>query len=191
MSIPTTQSTPHLEALLTARDLEILCAGKERFELVEGRVREMSPTSSEHGRVTKRLDQALTSFIYSHELGECFTAEAGFTIRREPDTILAPDWAFVRNDRLPTPFPEKGFWVLSPDIVLETRSPSDISRWVEEKTTLWLEAGTGVVMNLDPQRRRLTVHRSGSDPVSYGPDDTLELDELPGLRVPLRATLRW
>jgi Uma2 family endonuclease len=191
MTVPAVLNTPQPDLPQSAAHLEALSATGVRYELVKGRLREMSPTSSEHARATKRLDQALTSFIYSNELGECFTAEGGFTIARDPDTVLAPDWAFVRSQRLPTPLPERDYLNLAPDLVLETRSPGDTARWVEEKTALWLAAGTCAVLNLDPLRRRLTVHRLNREPELYRLDDTLELEELPGLRVPLRATLRW
>ena len=150
----------------------------------------MPPAGAEHGFVTKRLDAVLTAFVYEHDLGECALAETGFLVGRNPDLLLAPDWAFVRSGRLPFPIP-RTFAEVVPDIVLEARSPSDSVRWVDEKTTLWLHAGTAVVINLDPIQHHLTVHRPDAETQSFTPDDVLELKELPGLRVPLRATLRW
>ena len=179
-----------IEELHTVADLERRCANGERFELVLGRLREMPPAGGEHGSITKRLDTILTVFVYERDLGECFTAETGFLVTRNPDTVLAPDWAFVRTERLPTPIP-KSFVNLAPDIVLETRSPSETTREVEEKTTLWLEVGVEVVLNLDPGRSILMVHRRSCEPEFYESDGVLELRELPGLCVPLRATLRW
>ena len=171
--------------LHTAGDLERLSAEGHRYELIHGRLRQMPPAGGEHGSLTKRLDNPLTSFIYEHDLGECFTAETGFTVSRDPDTVLAPDWAFIHHDRVPHPLP-RGFAEVVPDIVLETRSPGDTRSEVAEKVALWLTAGVRVVLELDPGRRRLAVHRPGTEPQVLGEADTLTLgDVLPGFSVPL------
>jgi Uma2 family endonuclease len=177
------------EEVQTAAELERLSTTGARFELVAGRLREMPPVGGEHGVGTKRLDTMLSVFVYEHKLGECTAAETGFLVARNPDTVLAPDWAFICTQRLPTLIP-RSFFELAPDIALETRSPSDSARWMEEKARLWLEAGTSVVLNLDPHRRCLTVHRAGRETQLLGPTDVLELEELPGLQVRLHIVLR-
>lgn len=116
----------------TEADLERLSAAGDRYELIRGELRPMSPAGVEHGFRTMRLNQLLTAFIFEHDLGECSAAETGFTVEQNPTTILAPDWAFVAKDRVPDPLPI-GFLPLAPDIVLETRSPSDSRRWIDEK----------------------------------------------------------
>jgi Uma2 family endonuclease len=168
--------------LYTEDDLWQLSGGGFRYELIEGELREMSPSGGEHGRSTKRLDHHLTDFIYERELGECFAAETGFTVGRDPDTTMAPDWAFVRGERLPDPLPP-GFLRLAPDIVLETRSPRDTA---EAKSGQWLGAGVRIVLDLDPLRRVLRVCRAGTEPETLEPGDELSLgDALPGFRLVL------
>jgi len=156
------------------------------YELFEGRLEEMmSPTGGEHGLFTADLTVEIGSFVRSNNLGRCFVAETGFLLRRNPDTVLAPDFAFVAKDRLPGS-PVRGYWPVVPDLVLETRSPSDRPAAVARKMNRWLVAGVRLVLDLDPATRTLIVHRPGEPPVTLTPADTLGgYDVLPGFALPL------
>ena len=166
--------------LYTEADLWRLSHEGARYELIEGKLHEMAPAGGEHGRITKRLDHYLTDYIYEHQLGECFAAETGFSLTRNPDTALAPDWAFVRTERLPDPIPD-GYLPVAPDLVLETRSPGDRRGNVEKKIQVWLQHGVRVVLDLDPRRRTLGVLRPESEAIILTETDELTLPELPGL----------
>ena len=118
-------------------------------------------------------------------MGETFAAETGFLVGRNPDTVLAPDFAFVAKERLPDPLP-KGYVPVVPDIVLETRSPNDTRREVAEKVQQWLDVGVRLVWELDPVTPILTVHRNGVPIRQLGVADTLDgEDVLPGFTLPL------
>src|SRR5262249_50687684 len=104
---------------------------------------------------------------------------------QNPDTVIGPDFAFVALERLPAVLP-KGHLPLAPDLVLETRSPSDTRRMVEDKVKQWLEAGVRMVWTLDPKARTLTIHRPGEQPGVLGEDAPLTGEDLlPGLELPL------
>lgn len=160
--------------------------GDAHYELVRGHLRELDmPAGGAHGRLTARLSARITVFVEDNDLGATFAAETGFLLRRDPDTVLAPDFAFVSQIRLPDAS-GRGFVPAVPDLVLETRSPSDRPRAVADKVAEWLDAGVGMVLELDPQRRRLTVHRPNAEPIALGPDDTLQgSDVLPGFTMSL------
>jgi len=99
--------------------------------------------------------------------------------------VLAPDFAFVAADRLP-PARGRGFVPVTPDLVLETRSPSDRGPAVLTKAQEWLDAGVRIVLDLDPVRRTLTVYRLGVEPVTLTPADALDgYDVLPDFSLPL------
>lgn len=169
----------------TVEDLERLSRRGERYELVLGELRPMSPVGARQGTATNRLSSRASVFALEHGLGEGFTADSGFRLHRDPDTVLAPDWAFVTRKRLPDPLPAS-FPELVPDLVLETRSPNDSRRKIEEKIRLWLEAGVQVVWDLDPERRTLTVYRAGAGPLVLAEEDTLtEPALLPGFSLAL------
>ncbi len=170
---------------ITAEDFEKFDP-EWRYDLIEGELERMPPPpGAEHGSLTMRLAWYSSGYVYDRRLGECFTAETRFVIERDLDTVLAPDWAFVRADRLPPTLP-KGMLELAPDIVLDVRSPSDRAPDVARKVALWLRAGACLVWELDPDARVLTVHRADGSVSLVGVDGTLSgEDVLPGFQYAL------
>jgi len=172
--------------LWTADDLLALPEDDLRHEIIAGELIEMSPASAKHGRYAQDLGFFIDSHVRENRLGTVFAAETGFLIARDPDTILAPDIAFVRADRLPPEDTWEGFLELAPDLVVEVISPSDTASRVLSKVLMYLDAGTQLVVTLDPNRKVVVV---------YGPDrvgriltvsDTLDGgDVLSGFRLPL------
>lgn len=173
----------------TAADMERF-PDDVRYELIRGELCPMPPPGAEHGSITARLSSRVTIYIEDNELGECFAAETRFVIEQNPDTVLAPDFAFISKERLPAKLP-KGFLRIAPDIVLETRSPGDTKREVSLKVARWLQAGAKIVWVIDPETRTLTVHRSGMVPRILGLEDMLTGEEvLPGFTLPIRRLFR-
>jgi Uma2 family endonuclease len=116
----------------TADELLKLPRGKVRYELVKGELQSMSPAGSEHGAVTLRLSTLLDQFVTDRGLGLAFGAETGFLIHRDPDTVRAPDLAFVGQERIPPESPPQGFWPGAPDLAVEVVSPGDVVREIDE-----------------------------------------------------------
>lgn len=71
------------------------------YELVAGRLRKMTPPGSLHGAVGMRLSIALGQHIEQHCLGVAFASDTGFKLESDPDTVRAPDFAFVAQERIP------------------------------------------------------------------------------------------
>ena len=69
-----------------------------------------------------------------------FPAEQASTWAREPDTVRAPDIAFIRKDHLPAELPQDAFWPGPPDLAVEVVSPGDTFRKLDEKVQGWLDA---------------------------------------------------
>ena len=90
-----------LKTLFTAEDLLHLPTEGRRLELVKGKVYEMPPAGAQHGGVAMRIGTLLDTHVRANRLGRVFAAETGFTLRRDPDTVRAPDASFVSKDRLP------------------------------------------------------------------------------------------
>ena len=112
-----------------------------RHELVDGALRTLAPAGGEHGRIGARLLIRIGVFVEAQRLGEVFTAGTGFWLRRNPDTVRAPDVAFVRAERLPSKPDEVVFYRLAPDLVVEVVSPFDRRTEVTAKVMMWLDAG--------------------------------------------------
>ena len=134
-----------------------------RYELVAGEIRKMAPAGWEHGIVGGRLQGLLTRHVMEKELGEVFLAETGFVLARNPDTVRAPDIAFIEKDRVAAAPREEAFWPGAPDLAVEVVSPSDTVNEVDEKVKAWLDAGTRVVWVVNPKGRTVTIYRSATD----------------------------
>src|SRR5574340_1665709 len=91
--------------LLTAEEFAALPLGELRSELIAGELHTMPPTFEDHGEITMRLSILLGHFVLTHHLGKMYAAETGFLLARNPDTVRAPDIAFIQRDRLPSPRP--------------------------------------------------------------------------------------
>ena len=185
-TVPPVSATAPIEPLgVTAEELFDLPDDGMRHELVEGELRSMTPAGMEHGRVALRLGARVLAHVEENSLGEVYAAETGFLLRRDPDTVRAPDVAFVAVDRLP-PSSGGGFAELAPDLVVEVVSPSDRASEVASKAAMWLDAGVRLVWVVDPQARLSAVHHPGGLVTVLREDGTLDgEDVLPGFRLPL------
>src|SRR6266576_3300819 len=71
-----------------------------RHELVRGELRKMSPSGARHGRVAAEIVGSLIAHMKRNQTGAVYSSETGFRITRQPDTVRAPDAAFVRSERV-------------------------------------------------------------------------------------------
>ena len=145
-----------------------------RYELVEGELYETAPAGGRHGKVAIRIGILLGAYILENRLGEAFAAETGFILRRDPDTVRAPDFAFVSIDRLPPEGPPVGFVEMAPDLAVEVVSPGDGPGEVRDKVVDWLAAGTQMVWVIYPETRSVAVHRSKENVSALSEEDALE-----------------
>jgi Uma2 family endonuclease len=172
--------------VITAEELFRMPQDGFRYELVKGELKRMAPAGGEHGTITYDLGFLLGQHVKANNLGVLFTAETGFKIETDPDTVLAPDIAFVRRERIPKEGIPKGYWPGPPDLAVEIISPNDTYEEVEEKVAQWLSAGTAAVWVINPRRRTVTVYRSLTDiTVLTETDELTGGDVVPGFRCPV------
>jgi Uma2 family endonuclease len=175
------------KTLMTAEEFAKLPDNGMRRELVRGEVIEMTPTAAESGRISMRIALRLGTFVEEKRAGACYTAEAGFTIARDPDAVRAPDVAFVRRDRLPEEPLTEGFFPGAPDLAVEVVSPTDQAVDVQEKVNDYLKAGTSLVWVVYPRLRQVVVHRSLAESFTVEEGGTLTGDPvLPDLSIPVK-----
>ncbi len=167
-----------LKKLFTAEDLERLASGERRMELVKGKVYEMAPAGGRHGYAAMNTGVILGGHVRSHGLGRVFAAETGFILRRDPDTVRAPDVAFVAQSRLRVDEIPDSFIELAPDLVAEVVSPSDTRREVREKVEDWLRAGVRLVWVIHPLSRTAVVYRSLDDITHLTENDFLDGEDV-------------
>jgi Uma2 family endonuclease len=175
---------PERVGLVTADEL-LQLSSRGRYELVKGELIEMSPAGTEHGFIGMRLAWRLAAFVESQNLGVVLLAETGFHLSRDPDTVRAPDVAFIRSERWPGK-PPKGYLTFPPDLVVEVVSPGDEPDAVQAKIAEWLNAGVAAALVVYPGSRQIAVYRSLRQVTILTDGDTLELpDLLPGFTCPV------
>ncbi|MFV2068607.1 MAG: Uma2 family endonuclease [Pirellulales bacterium] len=168
---------------ITAAELAQVRGDGRRCELVDGVLRMMSPSGWRHGEAVGNLHGLLWQHIRARRLGKLFGAETGFLLTRNPDTVRAPDVAFVATESFPKDEPEGAFWPGAPDLAVEVVSPSDRASDVKEKIQAWIDAGARAVWVVEPGLRSVTVHRSTGDRTSHVENDELVSDDVvPGFR---------
>ncbi|MGQ0646281.1 MAG: Uma2 family endonuclease [Gemmatimonadaceae bacterium] len=144
---------------MTAEELLHVNLPNKRTELVRGVLVVREPAGYRHGDVAARLLVAIANFAYAGGLGRVFAAETGFTLARGPDTVRAPDVAFISAARLPDPT-TRGFAELAPDLAVEVLSPDERPGEVLAKVADWLTAGSRLVWVVDPVKEQAKVYRA-------------------------------
>lgn len=131
------------------------------------------------------------AFVDEHRLGEYGSAEGGFLLRRDPESVRAPDAWYVRADRVPAGDDADQYFRDAPDLAIEVLSPSDRFADVALKIRDYVDAGTSLFWILDPKSYVTAVLRPG-EPVRFLDEDGVVdgEDVLPCFTLPLRDIFR-
>jgi Uma2 family endonuclease len=170
--------------LTTVEELERMIRSEARVELVQGEIVTMSPAGFEHGAIALTIAAFLRAFVRQNKLGTVCAAETGFILTRDPDTVRAPDAAFVAAERVARQQRKEGFFDGPPDLAVKVVSPGDTDDEVEAKILDYLNAGTKLVWIVRPKTRTITVYRSLKNVRVLTTQESLEGDDvLPGFSV--------
>jgi len=184
---------PPADPLLTADDLLRMGDQARGYELIDGRLLQMAATGGEHGLIASEIDMALRAYVKPRRLGLVTAAETGFLISQPgaPDTVLAPDVAFVQMARAPQRgSPDRaGFWRLAPDLIVEVASPSQSRLELRTKAKEWRSAGVRLVWLVWPTTQQVEIWRlSGQPTETRNVTDMLDgEDVIPGFSHPIAA----
>lgn len=133
----------------------------------------MSPAGFEHGMIAHKVSLLLGMHVLETKAGVMCTAETGFILSRNPDTVRAPDAAFLLNERVKDLKSTKGFFDGAPDLAVEVISPSEAASDIEAKVIDYLDAGTQLVWLIYPQTQTITVHQAPNAIRKLNVDDAL------------------
>lgn len=176
------------EPLMTAEEMLALPDNGMDRDLIEGQLRErpMTRRNRRHASVTAKVARRLDEWLDANPdpRGEILAGEAGFRLRRAPDTTVGIDVAYISAE-LAQRTPRDVFLIDgAPVLVVEILSPSDTHEELVDKIELYLETGVQVVWIVDPDLRTVTVYRPDAKPVLYNESQELSGDpDLPGLRM--------
>ncbi len=140
----------------------------------------MSPAGAQHGMIANEIAYLLTRFVKEGHPGAVFAAETGFELASNPDTVRAPDVAYIREKREAI----RGYWKGAPDLAVEVLSPDDAPGEVRDKVQEWLRAGAKQVWVVSPAQRTVAVHRLDAPIEVFANGAVVMVDDLlPGLRL--------
>jgi Uma2 family endonuclease len=166
---------------MTAEELIQLPDDGLRHELIKGEHLTMPPPGAEHGLVVNNIAFLLTEYIRRHHLGKVITGDAGFKLESEPDTVLGPDVAFIRRERIAEISTQ--YFPGAPDLVVEVLSPGDRRGKVEAKASTWLETGARAVWLINPKTKTVKVlHADGQNELLTVEDEVSGDDIVLGFR---------
>ena len=171
--------------LLNADDLLRLDGEGVKGELIRGVLCGEMPPGYEHADIVAELTMRLRMFAKSGNLGSVL-GELGVRLESDPDTVRAPDVAFVSSGRVPTGAKPKGFSDLVPDLVIEVVSPSDTRRSAHDKALMWNQNGVHLVWVVHPVLRTVDVYVAGGPVTTLTDEDSLDgLEVLSGFTCPV------
>lgn len=186
MAMPA-ESVSHL---VTAEELLQLDVPGKVTELVRGRLLVHEPPSTWHGSIAAKLLYLIADHVYRQELGIVCSQDTGFKLASNPDTVRAPDVAFVSRARADK-IPRRGYAPLAPDLAVEIISPGDRPGELLAKVADWLNAGVSVVWVIDSERAEARIYRDDGEVRIIAADGDLDGGVvLPGFTCKLAEVLR-
>ena len=169
---------------MSAHELLALPDDDRRREIVAGLVVSEPPASFRHGDISAEVFARLSEYVRTRDLGRVVSTETGFLLARDPDTVRAPDVAFVSRSKIERAGAFRGYFPGPPDLAVEVLSPSERPADVHAKIGDYLAAGSRLVWVIDPSNRQVRVHRSLLQPTILDESAELEGDDvLPGFSV--------
>lgn len=168
--------------VMTADELGRLDLPGKSAELVRGRLVVREPPGTYHGALAGKLTYLLGAFVYPNGLGIVTGQGTGFKIATNPDTVRAPNVAYLSRDRATLVRP-RGYAQTAPELVIEILSPDDAPSELLAKISDWLGAGVRLVWIIDPVRVEGHVYRTDGSLTVVASDGALDGEAvLPGFR---------
>jgi len=172
--------------LMTADELLVMPDDGFRYELIKGELIRKPLRGHIQGRLSISVAAPLFQHVSANNLGIVYAAGTGFLICQNPDTVRAPDVAFVTRQRAEQIRDTEGYWVGTPDLVVEVVSSADTFGYLEDKVAEWIEAGTRAVWVVSPTMHTVTIYRSLQKIEVLTKNDTLDGgDVVPGFQIPV------
>ncbi|HMI05063.1 MAG TPA: Uma2 family endonuclease [Pedobacter sp.] len=162
---------------------------QERFELIKGKIFEMTAPSTRHQECTGKIFGELYLFLKNHRC-RAFIApfDVRFPYKSKDDvdvtTVLQPDVCVVCD---PTKIDQRGC-IGAPDIVVEVLSPGNNRKELDNKFKIYEEFGVREYWIVHPSERSLIQYLLNEDGIfvagkPYTSGDDLVSDLLPGFRL--------
>jgi Uma2 family endonuclease len=144
---------------MTAEEFGLKHAG-DHVEFIDGKVKEVPIPGGRHGKACNWFAFFLTQHVVANDLGHVFVNDTFVKVptQSDPQRVYGADICFVSYDRLPKQAEiPAGILPVSPNLVVEVRSPSDTWTQVFTKIVDYLGAGVPIAVLVDPITRTVSV----------------------------------
>jgi len=141
----------------------------------------MPPTGGETGHRNIKIACQLENWSCQSKLGLAFDSSTGFKLPKGSDRSPDAAWITLEKWQNLTPQQRRKFLPLSPDFVIELRSPTDELKTLQDKMEEYLDNGTRLGWLIDPIKRNVAIYRQGQEiEILKSPQTLSGEDVLPG-----------
>ena len=136
----------------------------------------MPPTGGDTGEQNAEITLQLRLWAKQDGTGATFDSSTGFKLPN--GAIRSPDASWIRYSHLNSISSEqrKKFIPLSPDFVIELRSPGDSLKDLQEKMREYLDNGTQLGFLIDPAYRKVYVYERDKPTTEIEDPETISAD---------------
>ncbi len=158
--------------------------------LIRGELWENSLTTRNfpHSRLNMQVGYVFISWLETQPepRGVVIGGEARVRIRRDPDTIVGVDVAYISPELAAQTPPDAKLVDGPPTLAVEILSPTDKQEEIIKKIREYLDAGVPLIWLIEPILETITVYRPGAPTRTYSVGDEIDAEpHLPGFRVPV------
>lgn len=178
---------------ITSEQFYQLCIANRDLKLertAKGDLIIMPPTGGETSKRNSEINLDLALWNRQTKLGITFDSSGGFTLPNGAD--YSPDAAWIPLAKWESFTAEQRtkFLPLSPDFVIELRSPSDSLKLLQQKMQEYIDNGSLLGWLINPKNRQVEIYHQGRDKEILDNPTTLSGEEvLPGFL--LNLSLIW
>lgn len=171
------------ERLYTLADMLRMSEDGKDYELINGALVEMPPSSKKNTVLTAWIIHLLISYVVPKKLGFVSSPDGGYQINEH--NAYQPDAAFISKDRAGGL--EGQIFPAAPDLAIEIISPSETVGSVNDKIAGYFSAGSQQVWIIYPKTKAVHVYTAINKVSILGVGDNLEGgDTLPGFSLDIR-----
>lgn len=162
--------------------------GGQRAEFLFGKVVMLPMPFQQHGKLCFTAAYLLGTHVVPNDLGHITTNDSFVKgpMKDDPEKVRGADVCYFSYDRVPKGEFPGGLLNVSPDLIIEVRSPTDSWTLVFTKVGEYLTNGVRAVVVIDVDSRSASVYRPTVRQQVFEADGTLTLPDIfPGFAVPV------
>ena len=142
------------------------------------------PAPSTEHRIVRQVDR----WVLTRARGDAIASARGFDPPGGhpwiPDGSWVSDETLAEWERLGRPGYSSGFWQITPDFILEVRSPGQSVANQQRKMEGWAAAGVKLGLLIDPESKTVWLYRPDGSVEEHARPTTLSMEpEMPGLEL--------